>query len=665
VLLVLVLPGGTAAQRPGRPCPGDICAPAPSSDPATAARVYQRKLEFVTAVRQFAIALTGTFGDEGRRLIADIDAMDAALARWDESVAGFEQDLARHGDDPDAHVALGAAYLDRSRVDDAVREFRFAVRLAPSRVDIYQLIALAHGLANRDSALEAWLMAAALQADDPVPQYEVARLQVERGREAEVLAAWRAFRATAEKQLAANEGRSERATPFGRAGLLRQPAGVAPIFAPSAYVQAIQLLMKGAFSDAIRESRHAAAGDPLIGSSGTAPDLVAEGSAALRRGDLSAALKSLRAAAGASPVSSEAHRVLAMAFRLDEQFEQSIEQYNAAIRALPTDERSRIGLADVLLTLERFGEAEQVLRETIRVIPRTVQAHYKLGRLYQSTARNADALGELEQAAQFSPLIGQDALYEMIGEIYVTQSDFPHAAAAFKKQLLVNPNNADAHRLLADVLVRQDRAEEALAEFSASLLIDPRIVNSRVGVGQIHFQAGRYAEAAVAARAALDLDPGRKEAHYVLAMSLLRLGQTESGDSELREFQRLQADAASATRRKYEVDALRREATLSLTRADYSAAIPRLRQLIGLEPGVAANYIELGDALLKTNLAGEAIDSFQRALQLEYSNLDLHRQLAQAYLTVGQPDNSRKEADLYRALIEAAKKERLRRLGAP
>ena len=56
----------------------------------------------------------------------------------------------------------------------------------------------------------------------------------------------------------------------------------------------------------------------------------------------------------------------AVASRLDEQLEQSIEAYKAAIHLRPDDERARMGLADVLIDMERFSEATQVLEETIR-----------------------------------------------------------------------------------------------------------------------------------------------------------------------------------------------------------------------------------------------------------------------------------------------------------
>jgi tetratricopeptide (TPR) repeat protein len=422
--------------------------------------------------------------------------------------------------------------------------------------------------------------------------------------------------------------------------------------------------MKGKFEEAIAECRKAIAGEPLLEVSGENDPLAAAG-AALRRGDLSAALKQLHAAVQANPARTEAHRLLGVASRLDEQFEQSVDAYTTAIRARPTDERARMGLADVLIDLERFNEAAQVLKETIEALPATVQAHYRLGRLYQSMGKYPEALKELEYTAQFTPLVGQDPLYEMVALIYASQADFAHATEALRKQVAVNPNNADAHRRLADGYVRQERTLEAMAEFTAALLIDRRNVLSLVGISQLQFRAGNHEAAARAARSALQVEPSYAEARYVLAMSLMRAGQSDEGKRELQEFQRLQAEAADVSKRKYEIDGLRREIDIATAAGDFGTAIPLLQQIIQREPDVASHYTALGLAFERTNQTPEAIEAFTTALKREPLDANVHRYLAEAYLAAGQTEASRREADRYRELIEIAKKQRALRFGNP
>jgi len=119
--------------------------------------IYLRKQAFVAAIRQFSISLAGRFGDEGPRLRADLEAMDSALREWDQSIAAFETALRPPKLDADAYVALGSAQLDRARVQEAVRSFTAAAKLAPRRADVPQLLALAYGSrGSRPGPLARW-----------------------------------------------------------------------------------------------------------------------------------------------------------------------------------------------------------------------------------------------------------------------------------------------------------------------------------------------------------------------------------------------------------------------------------------------------------------------------------------------------------------------------
>src|SRR4029434_5183056 len=120
----------------------------------------------------------------------------------------------------------------------------------------------------------------------------------------------------------------------------------------------------------------------------------------------------------------------------------------------------------------------------------------------------------------FTPVVAKGPWYEMAALIAASQADFAHATEALRKQVAVNPNNADAHRRLADGYVRQERTLEAMAEFTAALLIDRRNVLSLVGISQLQFHAGNHEAAARAARSALQVEPSYAEARDVLDIAL-------------------------------------------------------------------------------------------------------------------------------------------------
>ena len=632
-------------------------APAAAQSPQD---IFRHKQMFVAAVRQFSISIAGRFGDEGRRLDADVEAVAASLRAWDEAITALEQSVRSRRLDADDYAALGSVQLDRYRVADALRSFSAAAKLAPARADIQQLIAMAHGLAGRSAdAVRALTRAAALEPGNLVVRYELARYAMEADTAPRTNAVFTAFQNAAAPQIARGA-----TVAFTRPALLRQAAGVAPIFPPAGYVAAFDALTAGRFDDMVAAGRRAIATDPLLQTNSNL-ELLAAGADALRSGDVAGAIRQLTAAVAAAPGHVEAHRILGTAYRLDEQMDRSVEAYSAAIRLEPMNERARIGLADVLIDMERLDDAERELRDTIRAVPQGVLGHYRLGRLLQARGQYAEAVTELEAAARSTPLVGQDALQEMLALLHANQADFASAITALRRQVAVNPGNAGAHRRLGDNYVRQGRTMEALAEFTAALLVDPRSASSLLGIAQLQLTAGNHADAARAARAAITLDPALAQAHYVLGTALTRLGQTEEAQRAIGGYQRLQAEAAEAAKRKFERDGLARQISLAMSAGDYRTAVGQSKQLIALEPDVAAHHVTLGQALAASGQPPDAIQAYRTAADLDPSDPDIHRYLAEAYIAAGQADAGRLAAARYRELVEAAKRQRALRYGNP
>jgi tetratricopeptide (TPR) repeat protein len=628
-------------------------------------KISQLRQDFATALRQFVAALAG-FGGDGSAVRSSIESMDTALARWDEAIRTFETAPTPPARSAEMPLALGTVYMGRHRLNDALREFGEAVRLEPGRADGHTLMAMAYSLADKpaDAAL-AFLRASAIEPDNPSTSYELARLRARMGQGKEAQSALRMFRESVQKQLAMTRTPDTASAPFERAGLLRQTAGELPFFPPALYSAGFALLTQGAYGEAIVQFRQAAAVDPLSADSGQASDRFQQGRSALRQGDLPLALRHLRSAVALDPGRTEAHRALGSAYWADGQYDRSIDELTAVLRANPNDERTWLALADVLATIGQFSRAEQVLKDALQVIPRSGQAHYDLGRLYQSLARYPEAVHQLEEAATLNPIAGLDPLYEMIGAIYVGQADFDHAVEAYAKRIDVNPNNAGAHRKLGEVHLRQDRDDEALAEFMATLLLDPRSSDAYSGIAQVHLRTGRYAEALEASRRAVELDPTLKEARYALGTALRRLGQVEEGTKQMEEFQRLHAEAMTSARRTYELERIKRDAAVSLANSEYEKAAGLLRQALPYESSAASTYLALGFALLAAGHHSEAVVNLQTASQLE-PGADVHRYLAEAYQALGRLEESRSESDIYQQMIDRAKKERLRKMtGSP
>jgi tetratricopeptide (TPR) repeat protein len=558
------------------------------------------------------------------------------------------------------HQALGGVYLDRSRVKDALREFAAALRLDPDRADLYTFQGLAYSQTTADdpvAATQAFQKASALEPRDPVRAYVLAR-QLTRVRN--LPEARKAFQLVVEGRPGRTAGQdgAAAASPFIRLGLVPEKSRVEPFFPPLPYAEGFKLLQQGDYDRALASFRDAAARDPLAAPPVEPTEALGRAAAAFREGMVAIAIGHLKVALELTPDRAEAHRMLGRVYLAGDEIEAGREELRTAIRMNPRDERARLALADSLVNMEQYPEAEKTLAETLQALPASGRARYALARLYQRQGRQVEALREFERAVAFKPLLGLNGIYQTMGAMSAARQNFDAAVDAYEKRVDIHPNDADAHQDLGETYARLSRHDEALAEFSVALMLDPRHSAALAATAQIRLKAGRYGEAVEAANAALAIEPAHRQARYTLGTSLMRLGRTDEGQKELDEFQRLQAADAEVHARELELGGLRREASVSAASGDHEKAVSLLRKVLALEPD-AISHLNLGLALLGAGHPAEAIDHFKSAITLD-GPIESHLHLSEAYSAQGLAEESRRELAAYDQL----RQETLRRAGA-
>ena len=593
-----------------------------------------------------------------------LENMTWGLEQWDETLRASE--VALKAELPRAepalaarmHVAVGAAYLDRTRVADALREFETASRLDSSRADVFTFQGLAHAQLGNDPgrAVPFLRKAAALEPSNPISAYLLGRALSQSGKEAEarqvfqtVLRSWRESVA---------KSRATPDTPFIRLSLVQERSGAEPFFPPVLYEEGFALLRQGEFSKALEAFGRAAVRDPLVANAVDPREAIGLAATAFRDGATDAAARHLRVAIELDPNRAEAHRLFGRVLLADRHDEEALKELQLAIRLAPGDERARLDLSDAFVELRRYPDAERALRDAIQVFPTSGRAHYKLARVYQRQNQSLEALSEFQAAVKEGPLIGLNRILQAIGAINVTQQDFAAAVEAYSTRADIHPNDPEAHEALGLTYSRIERNDEALAEFAVALVLRPGWPNIYVAMSQLYMRQGDVAAAADAAREAVNRDPTHRQARYALASALTRLDRPDEARREFDEYERLQADETAAFSRQMTINGMRREASVRSDNHEYERAVGLLRNVLDLAPD-AASHLELGVALLKSGQPAEALDHLKAAEKLEES-LEVHQQLADAYEALGETEDSRREMATYQQL----RREKLRRASA-
>ena len=629
-----------------------LVALAPSSRPA--AQGSDPRGDFLNALGQFSLALDGTYGDEGQRLARALDAMAAALTQWDASIQSREHAMAADiaGANPALaarmHLALGGLYMDRLRAEDALKELAAARAADASRPEapLFQWLVHTQVTGNAAAATEALKAAYALSQRDPVRTYLLARDLIESNQRDAGLALL--------QQVQHPAGQTAPTAPFIRLDLVREIPGIDPFLPPISYAEGFASIQNGDLAKAIAQLRESLQRDPLmtIKSSGDS-DPVARAASAFRNGQVDDARTQLNAALAQSNDRAEAQRILGMVDLADGDISGAVNRLRTVIRLNPSDERARIALANALLENDQLDDAEQALNDTLRALPASGRAHYFLGLTYQRQGRRVDAIRELQAALTHKPLLGANTIHRMIGTLQQDEQDLDVAAQAYAARVNLIPNDHDAHRDLARVYSLQGDDVQARAELEIALLLSPGDTDALTALGQLHLRMGRLVEAADVSRRALEIDPSHREARYVHATSLIRVGNVDAGNAEMEVFQRLQAEDGEARARTFELGRLRREASVARAAGEYTTAVALLQRALVLEPRAATSHLDLGLALLEGGQIAAAIERLTTAAALN-APLDVHRHLAKAYATLGQKDESAKEQATYERLRREA-----------
>jgi len=652
------------AECPTQECAATTRAAAPASSRiwAQASSIHNLKLEFVDALQRFTRAQAGTFGDEGSDLLAGVASMRDALERWDRAVAQFQADATRAGFAADVRVALATVLLDRHRIEDALRELRTAEREDDSRADIYTLQALAYGASDKPAeAARALRRALALNPDNPAALYTLAQQLARQQQPAEATRALRDFqRAVGRRDGPSRSARADSA-PFERVDLLRQVAGVAPIFPQARYADGFAALRTGDYTTAVSRFTAASASDPIAAGDEAVRAPVVRAAAMIRAGQIAAALQQLQGLVGDTPDRAEVHRLMGLAFWLDDQSGRSIEHLRTAIRLAPGEERARGTLADVLAGDRRLAEAERELTQAIESGMRSGRIHYQLAQLYERQSLLPQSVTRYRDTEAFGPIVGRDEFYRALGSLLVNQADFDGAVAAYARRIEANPNSAEAHRQLGEIYFLQGRDEEALTEFMAATWLDSRDSKAYAAAGQVQARMLKYSEATSSIQRAVSLDASLKEARYALGTSLMRLGKTEDAKRELEIVQRQQAEAEAIGQRAFQLDALRREGSRSLLAGSVDRAIESYQAALTLEPDSARSHRDLGLAFLRAGRPQEAIAQLDAAQRLEQT-AEGFAYLADAHAAAGDRDASARQRALSQQLARQAKLDRIREL---
>ena len=417
----------------------------------------QVKDGFVQALIEFANAANGDVTDNGAALTAAIDAMAQGLAAWDAALARMESGLASEiGAAPPPvaarmRTALGAAYLERGRLDDALKQFDAAATLDPQFADVHVLRGLALESANRRAdAATAYRTAWQRQPDNLTSAYRALR-SGGTGSGALVDEVTKALSNEVERGSTPGD---RTAVGFADARLLDEASVGAPILLPAAFNDAVALLAQARYEEAI----------------------------ASLKASVPASLEAVR---------DEHSRLASAATRMESRdavgARTALEE---ATRAFPTSALSHWRLGRLQLAL---GDEAGALRsfQTAVALPLLgggAHLYASIGRIHHNQLELAGASVAYSRRVDLTP--NDVAAHIDLGDVYRAQDRLDEALAEYSIASLLDATNVRALVTTAQIHAAAGRDESAVKLLRRAVALDASHLEARYALSRALMRLG-------------------------------------------------------------------------------------------------------------------------------------------------------------------------------
>jgi len=192
-----------------------------------------------------------------------------------------------------------------------------------------------------------------------------------------------------------------------------------------------------------------------------------------------------------------------------------IETGNEILRMNPENIEVLFMIVEASEESNNYSQAEHFLKKIIEYKKDSVEAHFKLGSIYQKIGDTDSAIIEFMEVLKIYP-DRIDANIEL-GKLYKAQNLMTEAVEQFKKIVAMSPNNFEARLNLATTCFENSLYDDAKSEFEKIIVIMPKHSQSYFYIGMINEEKGLINEAISEYKEAISQKSDYIEAHFKLA----------------------------------------------------------------------------------------------------------------------------------------------------
>jgi tetratricopeptide (TPR) repeat protein len=377
----------------------------------------------------------------------------------------------------------------------------------------------------------------------------------------------------------------------------------------------------------------------------------------------------------------EAHYNLALALLRKGGRARAERELQAAIRQKPDSVSSHFALGTVLEGEQKWAEAEEQFRSTVKIDPHFAPGAIRLSHVLITEGKPRAAVAFLEDAiTQAMPADESESLQSALGIAYAENGEMEKALATLKGLVAAQPAAANAHFELGSLYARRGQSQDeqgAVTEFREALRLDKDkdMDPARIALGQVLVSQHKYSDAVsvlleytrhqpkdaqgfyalglayqgltksaaavTAFQHAVVLDPRDPAVRFNLGMLLASSGQTDAAIQQLEAAERI--NPAELKIHNALASLLEQSGDRERARVE-KVKVNALKSSGERAATIASLYQEASQYLSAGNAKGAAED-YRKALQLDPRDSKLHFNLSLAFDKMGDFSSERKELE--------------------
>ncbi len=268
---------------------------------------------------------------------------------------------------------------------------------------------------------------------------------------------------------------------------------------------------------------------------------------------------------------------------------------------------------------------------------------------YEATGRAelaTQSIDSYKKALALAP--DSTVIMERLAEIYAKSQRTHEALVEAQEVLKIDPDDVNAHRLLARIYVRtlgdmgageaqKENLAKAVEQFQAILKVEPDDTYSSLWLARLYRFENKHDEAEKVLRATVNRDPSNSAALEQLSQLLVDEGRSQEAITLL-----TQAAGESASPDIYDLlgDAYAQS-------KDFAKSEDAYRKAVEEDPDDPTHVHGLAQALMSQDKFAEALDQYKRLSELEPSTWENYLRMSELYRRLGKYDEG--ESALLRA----------------